>query len=383
MNLNDFFLSQKDKENINNWLQTFDKPLFVSGKTGIGKSTFVNTILKDYTIVQIDHNLIPNITQYIQKTIHETDISMMFQMKKKYKAILFDNILCADKTIIKLLKDIVKQKIKTPYIIVSNNINKQINIIIQNCLHINISYTHDQFKYLLSKNYDTVTHSMIYNSDFNFHMIESNILYFNNDKFINKDNIDSYKKDINVLTNNIKNDFTLDKLFIEYSCDYNTVALNTIDDVYKSVNDNNINDLCKLYECICLYDNYEMFRSKNNLFDKEDLSIFLSICYPYTIIKNSTLKLSKNVSYNSYMSKSLIYTHLHGLYDSKLYPVYDLLIKCIYNIHKENDKKSIIEIFNKYNCNKKVLNNYIKLANFIYDKQINKNMIKEFNNIVK
>ena len=111
MDLNDFFLSDKDKKDINNWLKTFDKPLFISGKTGIGKTTFVNTILKDYTIVLIDHNLTSNISQYIQKTIHETDISMMFQ-KKKYKAILFDNIYYTDKTIIKILKEIVKKKTK-------------------------------------------------------------------------------------------------------------------------------------------------------------------------------------------------------------------------------------------------------------------------------
>ena len=49
MNLNDFFLSKKDKKNIQKWLETFDKPLFISGKTGIGKTTLANVILKDYT----------------------------------------------------------------------------------------------------------------------------------------------------------------------------------------------------------------------------------------------------------------------------------------------------------------------------------------------
>ena len=48
MNLNDFFLCQKDKKNIKTWLKIFDKPLFISGKTGIGKTTLANIILKDY-----------------------------------------------------------------------------------------------------------------------------------------------------------------------------------------------------------------------------------------------------------------------------------------------------------------------------------------------
>ena len=82
MNLNDFFLCQKDKKNIKTWLKTFDKPLFISGKTGIGKTTLVNSILKDYTQIIIDPHLTPNISGFIDKTINETDISMMFSKKK-------------------------------------------------------------------------------------------------------------------------------------------------------------------------------------------------------------------------------------------------------------------------------------------------------------
>ena len=35
MNLNDFYLSFKDKKNIQKWLETFDKPLFISGNKGL------------------------------------------------------------------------------------------------------------------------------------------------------------------------------------------------------------------------------------------------------------------------------------------------------------------------------------------------------------
>ena len=95
MNLNDFFLSKKDKKNIQKWLEIFDKPLFISGKTGIGKTTLANVILKDYTQILIDPHLTTNISGFIDKTINETDISMMFS-KKKYKSIVFDNILYTD-----------------------------------------------------------------------------------------------------------------------------------------------------------------------------------------------------------------------------------------------------------------------------------------------
>ena len=386
MNLNDFFLSKKDKNNINSWLKTFDKPLYVSGKTGIGKTMLVNTILKDYTQVIIDHNLISNISKFIYKTIYEKDISMMFS-KKEYKSIIFDNILYTDRIIIKELKNIIIKKHKNPIVIISNNINnKQIQSIISKCLHIHLQYTFEQFKYIVKSKYNYITDDLIYKSNFNFHAIQENMKYFKNNYLnIIIQDIDSHEEDINILTKNLNNYYTLDELFINYSCDYNVISLNLLDDIYKSINNNNIKDLLNIYNSLCIYDNYELFKSKYNLYTNTDYSIFYSICYPYYILHNSSLKLSKNISYNSYISKSLIYTHIRNLvsYFNNDYEFYDLLIKLIYNIHKDENKKNIIEIFHKYKCNKKIFNYYIKLANLIYNKQINKSMIQEFNNLVK
>ena len=386
MNLNNFFLSKKDKNNINSWLKTFDKPLYVSGKTGIGKTMLVNTILKDYTQVIIDHNLISNISKFIYKTIYEKDISMMFS-KKEYKSIIFDNILYTDRIIIKELKNIIIKKHKNPIVIISNNINnKQIQSIISKCLHIHLQYTFQQFKYIVKSKYNYITDDLIYKSNFNFHAIQENMKYFKNNYLnIIIQDIDSHEEDINILTKNLNNYYTLDELFINYSCDYNVISLNLLDDIYKSINNNNIKDLLNIYNSLCIYDNYELFKSKYNLYTNTDYSIFYSICYPYYILHNSSLKLSKNISYNSYISKSLIYTHIRNLvsYFNNDYEFYDLLIKLIYNIHKDENKKNIIEIFHKYKCNKKIFNYYIKLANLIYNKQINKSMIQEFNNLIK
>ena len=375
MNLDDFFLCENDKKKIKDWLKTFDKPLFISGTTGIGKSLLVDTILKDYNIINIDHKLNKNIIEYIDKSIHERDISMMFSTRKM-KCILFDNIFYTDRIIISYLKKLVSKKTKKskktkiPFIIISNDLtNKKIENISNKCVHIYLKYNMTQYKSIVYKKYDNISDDLIFKSKYNFHTIESNIDSYDKNSFI-----DSSEKDINVLTNNFTNDNTLNELFVNYSCDYNIVALNILDDITNK-NINNIDSICKIYESILIYDNYEMFRNKYYISDNI-LSIFYSICLPYMIIKKNKLKLSENIKYNSYMSKSFIYTHLNDLDISK-YNIYFDTIR-----HLLTNDKDISKYFIDNNCNKKIFNNYIKLYELIYNKTICKKKIKKFNNLI-
>tara|TARA_B110001450_G_scaffold107581_2_gene101845 strand:- start:72 stop:1193 length:1122 start_codon:yes stop_codon:yes gene_type:complete len=372
MNLDDFFLCENDKKKIKDWLKTFDKPLFISGTTGIGKSLLVDTILKDYNIINIDHKLNKNIIEYIDKSIHERDISMMFSTRKM-KCILFDNIFYTDRIIISYLKKLVSKKSKIPkipFIIISNDFtNKKIENISNKCVHIYLKYNMTQYKSIVYKKYDNISDDLIFKSKYNIHTIESNIDSYDKNSFI-----DSSEKDINVLTNNFTNDNTLNELFVNYSCDYNIVALNILDDITNK-NINNIDSICKIYESILIYDNYEMFRNKYYISDNI-LSIFYSICLPYMIIKLYKLKLSENIKYNSYMSKSFIYTHLNDLDISK-YNIYFDTIR-----HLLTNDSDISKYFIDNNCNKKIFNNYIKLYELIYNKTICKNKIKKFNNLI-
>ena len=374
MNLDDFFLCENDKKKIKDWLKTFDKPLFISGTTGIGKSLLVDTILKDYNIINIDHKLNKNIIEYIDKSIHEQDISMMFSTRKM-KCILFDNIFYTDRIIISYLKKLVSKKskiTKIPFIIISNDLtNKKIENISNKCVHIYLKYNMTQYKSIVYKKYDNISDDLIFKSKYNFHTIESNIDSYDKNSFI-----DSSEKDINVLTNNFTNDNTLNELFVNYSCDYNIVALNILDDITNK-NINNIDSICKIYESILIYDNYEMFRNKYYISDNI-LSIFYSICLPYMIIKSYKLKLSENIKYNSYMSKSFIYTHLNNLDHENKYNIYFNTIKYLSN----NNDLDISKYFIDNNCNKKIFNNYIKLYELIYNKTICKKKIKKFNNLI-
>lgn len=373
MNLNDFPLHQDDKIIIEKWQKSYDKPLFISGKIGIGKTSLYETLLKDYTIIVVEHKLIKNYTEFIENTIYETDISMMFS-KRKYKAIIFDNINYSDRNLIQYLKNLVKKFSKTPFIITTNDFNnKQIQSISNNCYHIYLKYTYKEYCSKCKSLFLNISDDLIYDSNYNFHMIRSNLNFYNTNYKKSYSLIDSHITDINILTDNFKLDYNTKTLFQKYSCDYNTVSLNILDDIGKCKS-NKLNSICKIYENIITYDIYEGKRIKYNI-SENDISILYSIYMPYSIIKCDKLKLSKNISYNSYTSKSLIYTHISNLQNISPYDDYFDVLSLLLKEEFDNIKK--------YKINKKIINNYIKLYENLYDTKICKKSIKKLYDIIK
>jgi hypothetical protein len=371
MNLNDFSLHSNDIKHINSWYDTFDKPLFITGTIGIGKTSIVNVLLKNYTIVNIEHKLIKNINEFIQKTINECDISMMFMKKRIHKAIVFDNISYTDRNLIQFLKNLCKTKCKTPFIITCNDLyNKQIQMISNNCYHIYLKYTFSKYSDICKKLYPNIKEDLIINSNYNFHTVKSNIHFYENNYDISNSFLDSKIEDIQILNDNFKKKINTKTLFQMYSCDYNTIGLNILDDIFKS-KCNNISNICKIYENMITYDNYETFRIKYNIHEN-DISILYSIYLPYNLIHSKNMRLSKCISYNSYTSKSLIYTHLNLLNDKLHYDDYFYILNCLTK-----------EEYIKKNINKKLFNNYIKLYEYLYDTKICKKSIKKLYDSIK
>ena len=399
LTIDDFFLSEIDKESINNWINSFNNndvksPLFISGNIGCGKSTLVDIILKGYTHININDNLLNiNTNQYIQDCLNKKDISMMFKKKKFYKSIIFDNIIPTDKNMIKELKLILGSLNKythNPIIITTDNyINKNINTIKSKCIHIDIKYTDKEMKTILDKIFKKkitlkCKKEIIKNNRNNIsHIITNKHLYINNE--VNY--MDNNNEDIITLTDGLKKDMNINDIFIRYSSEYNVIGLNILDNIYNNYNINNVNIIVNIYKSLCLYDNQEFYSNKNLIFDVTNISVLLSIVFPYTLLKQNNI-LHKNIKYNTYISKSLIYTHHNILYKhcNYQYNYYDIIIRLIYIIKDNKDKHyedKIKYFFKKYECNKKILNYYIKLANIIYDKEIKTNLIKHVNQIIK
>ena len=108
------------------------------------------------------------------------------------------------------------------------------------------------------------------------------------------------------------------------------------------------------------------------MFEYMDNSILLSIIIPLHYIKTSQIKL-KNMKYNSYISKSIIYTNINNLI-SNYYEYYSILVILLLNSTPIDDT-----LINYKKCIIKVLNYYIRLSNIIYNKHISISTIKEFN----
>lgn len=111
-------MEERVHDTIETWKTKLDRPLVILGIHGSGKTKLANSLLKDYTVVRIDET-IQNIEPYIDSALNRKDISMMFT-KKRYKAILFDDSIDINNTII---TNIIKKKYKKiPIIITSSNI---------------------------------------------------------------------------------------------------------------------------------------------------------------------------------------------------------------------------------------------------------------------
>ena len=116
LDLNSFFFNDSQKKLLIKWIKEDyqKKPLCIYGKSGLGKTSLANVLLKEYKIINIDVEFIKNdsdFKEYIDLSLGKKNICMMFSketQKQIYKSILFDDIHIIQQLDKNLFKNIIQ-----------------------------------------------------------------------------------------------------------------------------------------------------------------------------------------------------------------------------------------------------------------------------------
>jgi len=374
MDINSFFLNEKYKKSLQNWINNDykNKFLFIHGNVSCGKTSLAKILLKKYKLIHINIDFFKDktsLTNYLDLSLGRKNISMMFNKNYQYNSIIFDNLELFLKHNKSTLNDIILympklQKFKNnhPIIFISSNINhKYFKKIIKYCLFVEINYTFENIinitKNLLlqinKKLSDNEINNLINKSDMKINNIISNIEILklnNNEIYYDYGDVFAYKI-LNKIYNT--NDFTD---IIRYSQNTNNLYFDILDNIHFMIKDLDI--IKKIYKTCCRAENINTYFIKNHI-DMYDFFILLSIIYPKYYLESKINE--KIIINNKYVSKSLIYiSNNKNIYNN------NLDINLIYLIHKFNNddfKNFIKDKFNINNFEKKIENVYNKIIN--------------------
>jgi len=397
--LKDFFISDNLKKLLGKWIQEDykNKPLCIYGKNGIGKTYLANCLLKEFKIININIDFIKinkDLKSYIDLSLGKKNICMMFSKKKNlnvYKALLLDDINIIQnldkglfKNIISWLKYINKYKDNPIIFILSDTsiVKKTFKEIIKVSLLFELKYTDNQFIKLITKLLNNekilISNNHIKNilkqTGKNVSNVKSHIEFLPKKNIMDK-NIDIIDKkdfsgEINTITYKIINDkFDIQNILSNSYSDYNIISLNLLDNIHKFFllkNGDFLDDYLFIYKNICLGDklNSDMIIEHN--YELFDYILMQQILFPIYKIKQNFFKEIKEIQYNKYISKLIYYISnrntfiKHNLDMNNVY--YELFL-----YDSGSNKEKYID--------KKILEKYIKIYNWIYNRSIKKNLL--------
>ena len=383
-------LSTIHKGVVETWLSNKDKPLFIRGDDGCGKSTLSKNILKNYHIVEINsyHLKHSNIEDTVKSSLFKKNILMMCS-GNHYKALLIDDLqlfISYDKTNLKKIYNLLKtiDYSKYPTIIVCNmKTHKYINMI--NNVSYTIILTHNTkfYKSIISsenKLSTTKLNKIIKASNNNLHTMKINVSLKSD-----KDSNFTIDEVINIL---FTKGLTIPDIYRYVSSEYNIISLNILENVSRIIKKNYISTLYSIYDTICIGDYVESKYLDKDI-DIDIILFFLCIC-PYIYSKENININNYKYKYNSYIGRSIIQINNQSILSTSTID-YIQLLTILYKLYisPQGDYSINNYAINNFDINKiisqdnfdiKILEKQIKLFNYYYNKTMNK---KQLNKILK
>ena len=367
-------LSSNDNDKLTSWIKNKDKPLFITGYDGCGKTYWANELLKSYHTININSEHIKfskDITEHLELSIFKKDIFMMISSDRTYKALLIDDIqlfIQSDKpTLSKIYKFV--QTIdyrKYPIIFICNETEdkccksmKLLSYVIE------IKYNQQHYRNILCKKFNNDKITSFIKQTKNLNTIISTA-----------GNFTELKKDmVNPLDITVNNILTKECTIIDIirlcSSEFTIISLNTLENIPYLMKFIRTNIIYDSYKSV-IYDDYIEYKYIQNKIDI-DIRIFFS-CVSLLLRVKPYIDNVVKLRYNKYISRSIIQIHNQTILKDET-DLYLNLIKKMYT-SLTDDNISI----NLDNIDLKTLEKQMKVFNYYYNKNMNK---KQFTKIIK
>lgn len=351
------------------------KPLILFGDTGVGKTSLAKYILESFVLIEITIDFCKKsqtLEDFLEMSLYKKSITMMFDKKTRKKALLFDDlkyIQQSDKNLFKQIIYFSKKKCNFPVIYIFNSIShKMIQSVYKISYPIHISFNMKQWCNFVENYYplpkkNISINELIKTSQYNFHNIEINIKIYGE----NTNRINSVEKNYDDLLFLIQKMYqTMDIKTIHRSSisDYHTITLNLLENFIEWIYNikqisykKKMKKINEYYTSNIIADNIYLKTHKNNDWDNIEHIITNGITIPLHIISSLKIKI-KEMIYNKYISRSIIYTHNNKLLHSS--SINFEILSCIFCLYKSNDYETLKKILQYYMINSKIFEKFSK-----------------------
>jgi hypothetical protein len=373
-------LSSTHKSCVQTWLSKKDKPLFITGQPGTGKSTLSKQLLIDYHIIHVNSDHLKysgKLCDYIKSTLFKKDILMMCSTNH-YKALLIDDLqlfVKYDKSNVKNIYDYVKTHTNTniPIVITCDQIsNKYILLLQKISYNITLNSTKQLYKSIIKKELkevkckktmDTTQLNQFINTSDNLHTLKINLYGLQNirDKVYNINNL------LPIIFNSTK---SINELCSLCSSEYNTISLNILENISYILRTNYLDIMYNVYESVCIGD-YTESKYIDKVQDNSIILFYICVCPIIYLYENISIRKQYKFKYNSYIGKSLIQIHNQNLTCSS--PIdYLYILSLIYKSNVSITQDYNISQLKEIDFDPKILEKQIKVFNYYYNKQLTK-----------